>query len=251
MDLNYKKHFSQFAGVVILIFAIYQAYVDFYNHQWRYVTPTDKQISNYFISPKKALNLYQIMKDTNEILTKHNITYWLDGGTLLGAVRHKGLIPFDDDLDISILHNEEIKFQEILDDFRKLNYQIRHKRFYSICNDLGCIDIFIVHQIGDKFLYSNLFTRNRYSSSYFYAKELFPLKKYQFGNLELYGANDPKPYLDRQYPEWDKYAIIQQPHNYHIELSKIEEKTKFILTPKLLEPAHPFSPLEDRVFYND
>lgn len=251
MNVYYKKRIFQVVGIIILAFAAYQTYVDFYNHQWRYVTPTDKQISKYFIPQNKALNLYQIMKDTHEILTKYKITYWLEGGSLLGAVRHKGIIPFDDDLDIDILHNDELKFQESLNDFRNLGYKIRHNRFYSICNKNACIDVFVSHQVGNKFLYSNLFTRKRFLHSYFYANELFPLKKYQFGNLELYGPNEPKLYLDRQYPEWDKYAVIQQPHNYHISLSRIEEKTKFILTPKLLEAAQPFYPLKDRVFIND
>ncbi|MCC8417982.1 MAG: LicD family protein [Rickettsia endosymbiont of Bryobia graminum] len=191
------------------------------------------------------------MKDTHEILTKHKVTYWLEGGSLLGAVRHKGIIPFDDDLDIEILHNEEIKFQEILSDFSDLGYEVQYNRIYIICNKSSCIDIFIVHQIGNKFTYTNLSMRETFPNSYFYANELFPLKKYQFGNVELYGPNEPKPYLDRQYPEWDKCAVIQQPHNYHITLFREWKKTKFILTPKLLEAAQPFSPLKDRVFIND
>jgi phosphorylcholine metabolism protein LicD len=39
------------------------------------------------------------MKDVHEVLVISNIEYWVIAGTLLGAVRHKGLIPWDDDLD--------------------------------------------------------------------------------------------------------------------------------------------------------
>jgi lipopolysaccharide cholinephosphotransferase len=251
MIISYKKLFNKIVGTVILIFGIYQAYVYFYNPPWRYITPIDKQVVYYSTPPKNVLNLYQIMKDTHEILTKHNITYWIDSGTLLGAIRHKGIIPFDDDLDIGIMHSEEPKFQEILNDFRDLGYTISHNKIYSICNEIGCVDVFVTHQIGDKFTYTNLSVGERFPNNHFYINELFPLKKYQFGNLELYGPNEPKPNLDRQYPEWDKYAVIQQPHKYHIILSRIEKRTKFILTPKLLEAAQPFSPLKDRVFPND
>ena len=38
---------------------------------------------------------------------RHGVRYWLDGGSALGALRHGGLVPWDDDLDLSILEEDE------------------------------------------------------------------------------------------------------------------------------------------------
>lgn len=234
-------------GVFILLFASIFFYNYILEHDWRYVTLKDEEIKKYRITAETALSLYQLMKDGHEILSKHNISYWINGGTLLGAVRHQGIIPFDDDLDIGIRHEDELALQQIFPQFEELGYSISFTRAYNICKKV-CLDIFIYHKEKDKLIHTNLNSRFKYPNDFFYNYELYPLKKYQFGSIEVYGPFSPEKNLDRLYPEWSKYAIIQYPHSLHLPfLSNIEKKTKFILTPELLKPAMPLGPLKNKV----
>lgn len=62
------------------------------------------------------------LKHLKEVCEKHNLKYYLCGGTLLGAVRHKGYIPWDDDIDV---------FLE-LEDLKKLNEIMKSDKEFSL-----------------------------------------------------------------------------------------------------------------------
>lgn len=55
----------------------------------------------------------EVLQVVDEICTRHNIVYYAAWGTLLGAVRHKGFIPWDDDIDIAMRRADYMRFLEV------------------------------------------------------------------------------------------------------------------------------------------
>ena len=54
-----------------------------------------------------------VLNEVDRICTKHNIQYFAEWGTLLGAIRHGGFIPWDDDMDIAMKRADYEKFLKV------------------------------------------------------------------------------------------------------------------------------------------
>src|SRR5215217_8007431 len=63
---------------------------------------------------RAQMRMLEMLDVFDSICRKHDIKYWLDWGTLLGAKRHGGFIPWDDDLDLSILRSDYKKLLSVL-----------------------------------------------------------------------------------------------------------------------------------------
>lgn len=71
----------------------------------------------------------QLLKDFKDLCSENNLTFWLEGGTLLGAARHRGFVPWDDDIDVNMWEEDLEKLVVILKDNEKFYFRNKYNYF--------------------------------------------------------------------------------------------------------------------------
>lgn len=92
---------------------------------------------------EEEVKIYQlgILNTVTDFCEKNKIKYWLDSGTLLGAIRHKGYIPWDDDIDIGMLR---VDFDRFMHTFNQ-----EGGRYKFICNELDAACVYPYGKVLD------------------------------------------------------------------------------------------------------
>ena len=70
----------------------------------------------------------EILLEIDRVCREHGIKYFLDSGTMLGAARHGGFIPWDDDIDISMLRDDYDRFLEVAQDSLGEKYFVQTRK---------------------------------------------------------------------------------------------------------------------------
>lgn len=122
------------------------------------------------ISPAKEESL-RIMQLCNaellhifdKLCTKHNLRYWLDAGTLLGAIRHKGFIPWDDDLDVMMPREDYDKVIPLMkDEMEKYGIVVRWGGYFD---DLGyMVRLAFAYKTVETGVWMDIFPLDSYNS---------------------------------------------------------------------------------------
>jgi LicD family len=195
------------------------------------------------MDPADAGLFYDLMMKVGRIFKEHNLPYWAACGTLLGAVRHQGMIPWDDDIDIAIFARDVPLLRGLEGALSDIGlemcwysqygfYKIYFKNGRPIVRENGDVypwtypflDIFPVMEGNGRYIYANSVWQEIRSKDYFLLKELrFPLPALPFGPLSIPVPHFSTDYLTRLYGEdWNDVAYLEYSHRLEQTLTKIK-----------------------------
>jgi phosphorylcholine metabolism protein LicD len=172
----------------------------------------------YTLEGKNAKIAVDMLQKVTDILDKREIKYWLEGGTLLGIIREDRLLPWDNDMDISLTEEYYDAILDAVDEIKKLGYmvwfkefdsdndpfkkgvkriiKIRTRKLYFIRGEVA-LDIFIKFKKGNEYFWQ-VGEKRKSAPEHFYTN----LREHKFNNKNYLVPKDCEEYLTFRYGEW-------------------------------------------------
>ena len=203
-------------------------------------------MENYILSDDDSFNLYKLLHEVVRLFERNNITYWATCGTLLGAIRCKGIIKWDDDIDLCVLYKDKEKLKQIIEPDERFIFDSKIDnlvdKIYYKTGKYPFIDIFfMVPELEDNkiiYKYESKRARDLWTNEFYLEKELVPLKKTKFGAMEIAIPNQYERFFLANFGEnWNKEGVISYDHKKE-EL--VNPKIQWNLRASDYEPATPF-----------
>lgn len=193
------------------------------------------------VNPHDAGLLYHLMMEVDQLLEQHKLPYWATCGTLLGAVRHAGLIPWDDDLDICMYQHDVERLLLLTDALKSrglamVQHWIGMYKIFFIngraiegkeCNwTFPALDIFPVFLTNKNSIhYVSETALSYWPNEYFFPHEVEdPRPRVPFGPMNIPVPHHAHTIVSRMYGrDWNKiaYRFFDHAHDSHVRKIKV------------------------------